>query len=248
VQGFDLALHYGDGSNVYQYIGSDPLGGSDPAGLMEFSLGGLMGSSAQAAGMYSDYNQEVIQNAGIAYGFIGAAVGAYAMDQLLDGNWASDWNEPDDLYRGSAEWSSGTGSWASEGPQSVASNGQVVAGEYAGRFDKAERTANGLGVYIVKRGEEIIYVGRSRDLARRMKEQEARFGKGVKVVGLSFGEFAGRNKNNYKAVRALEDLLIRELRGENKDLANKINGMSDNDPKKRKAYQRALRAALGNLR
>ena len=86
VQGFDLALHYGDGSNVYQYIGSDPLGGSDPAGLMEFSLGGLMGSSAQAAGMYSDYNQEVIQNAGIAYGFIGAAVGAYAMDQLLDGN------------------------------------------------------------------------------------------------------------------------------------------------------------------
>jgi hypothetical protein len=32
VQGFDLAAHYGDGANVYEYIGSDPLGGSDPTG------------------------------------------------------------------------------------------------------------------------------------------------------------------------------------------------------------------------
>jgi hypothetical protein len=67
---------------------------------MEFSLGGMMASSAQAADMYSDYNQEVIQQGSIAYGFIGQAVQGYAMDQLMDAFWASDWSEADDLYRG----------------------------------------------------------------------------------------------------------------------------------------------------
>ncbi len=123
----------------------------------------------------------------------------------------------------------------------------MVAGEWAGRFDSAKGTAEGLGVYIVKVGGQIVYVGRSRDLARRMNEQKNRFGDKATVVGLSFGKFGGRESATYKATRALEDLLIRELISEKTTLANKINGMSDKDPKKRRLYQELLQASLNLL-
>jgi len=97
VQGFDLAVHYGDGVNVYEYLRSSPLGGSDPAGLF-FSIGDVMGGTSQAVDLYTDYNQEVIGAGKSAAAMIRDWNFSYGLNQMLDMAWASDWSAGDDEY------------------------------------------------------------------------------------------------------------------------------------------------------
>ena len=100
VQGFDLAVHYGDGVNVYEYIGSDPLGGGDPTGLMEFSLGGQMATMAINAWDMAEGTLETAAT-GIRGG-LGLAVMAmdHNLNMMFDFEWASDWGASDDDYSG----------------------------------------------------------------------------------------------------------------------------------------------------
>jgi hypothetical protein len=98
VQGFDLAAHYGDGANVYEYIGSDPLGGGDPTGLMEFSLGGQMATMAINAWEMADGMLETAR-IGIRSGFgLASMIELYSggLDQAVD--WQHDWHSVDYLY------------------------------------------------------------------------------------------------------------------------------------------------------
>ncbi len=101
VQGFDLAAHYGDGANVYEYIGSDPLGGGDPTGLMEFSLGGQMATMAINSWDSASGTLETAQ-LGLQSGFsLLAMVEEYQWNTTLDADWASDWDLHDfDYYAG----------------------------------------------------------------------------------------------------------------------------------------------------
>jgi hypothetical protein len=97
VQRFDLGLHYGDGVNVYEYLRSTPLGGSDPAGLF-FSIGEVMGSSSQSVDLYTDYNDTVLDVGKSAAAMIRDWNFSYGLNQMLDMAWASDWSAGDDEY------------------------------------------------------------------------------------------------------------------------------------------------------
>jgi hypothetical protein len=111
VQGFDLAAHYGDGANVYEYIGSDPLGGSDPTGLMEFSLGGQLATMAINSWDMADGMLETAR-IGVASGFsLASMIRGYSVFQSVDADWATDWSISDEGSSHSQSFMLGIGPW-----------------------------------------------------------------------------------------------------------------------------------------
>jgi hypothetical protein len=242
----DPLRQYRDGTNLYAAVGGNPLGQRDPRGLF-FSLGEVNFSASTAADLDSDWAQDVVSVGQTIADSLGTIYANYAVDQFLDRQWAMDWSEPDDLYRGSASWSAGTGSWESEGAHSIGSNGQVMAKVFslgpkgANKIIKEmQEGVKGRGVYaILDSTGKVLYVGRSRNLQERMKISKALHG-GDRAVGI--------NTTNKGTTRALEDLLIRS-----KDLINngqnKINGMSDatRESDKGRRYYRELQVLLSEL-
>ena len=111
VQGFDLAAHYGDGANVYEYIGSDPLGGSDPTGLMEFSMAGQLATMAINSW---DMASGTLESArmGVQTGFsLASMLQSYSVFQDVDAEWATDWSISDEGSSHSQSFMLGIGPW-----------------------------------------------------------------------------------------------------------------------------------------
>lgn len=138
----------------------------------------------------------------------------------------------------------GTGSWAGRGGEGEgAAGGHAVAGWEDSalppglRIPQA-RTPSGMGVYVIANAAgEVVYVGRSKDLSRRMADQgRDRFSssKGFKMIAFNIG--------SYGATRALEDALIRHHNTIGRDNGNKINGMSEKNRRgtKGRAYYKEL--------
>jgi len=85
VQGVSVEDRYGDGANLYQYLGSNPWGRSDPMGLF--------------------YGQYALEN-GYAIGkTLYELSSRYAENQAHDAQWAEDFGQPDDWNtREDASW------------------------------------------------------------------------------------------------------------------------------------------------
>jgi hypothetical protein len=205
----------------------------------------VFGAATTSAGLQQNWTEQVAET-GVSAGMsIANMLGGYAFEQWLDLNWASNWSEADDLYRGSAEWSSGTGSWAgSANGHNLGTQGLQVAGLWedflngAKGYDDVE--AKGLGVYVLYDEDgRVAYIGRSKDIHRRAAESARR-------LGLSTTNAKMIPLQNADAVRALEDLGIRR----NKLIENgrnKINGMSRKSMSKVKSRYLELAKMLGKL-
>jgi len=238
---------YGDGSNLYLRASGDPKSVTDPSG--QFGVMDINFSASCAADLESGWAKDIAEEGMTIADSLGTIYGEYAADRFYDMQWATDWSEPDDLYRGSASWSSKTGSWVDEEASPEVEVG-VDGPEMAGAVDPAKLAkvlkkmttdATGAGVYaIYGEGDVLLYVGRSKDIARRMKQSQAAVG-GIRSVGI---ELKGKG-----TIRALEDALIRG-RDLTKYGMNKINGMSDKvrASKKGAGYYRELRKFLTMLK
>ncbi|MBY0260889.1 MAG: hypothetical protein K2Q20_00995, partial [Phycisphaerales bacterium] len=231
----DSLLHYRDGMNVHAAHLGNPLSISDPLGL--FGLASIGIGSTTAGDLYSDHGDRVNDVGGSIQERAARMLADVAFDQTLDFFWASDWDSPDDLYRGSASWATRTGSWAIDtGPSPVESMtiGPALASGHTDALRhavaNARTDARGLGVYFVyDKAGNIIYAGRSRNMQSRMAQSMARAG-GASVEGFRM--------TSRSAVRALEQVAI-----EHYDLIkngkNSINGISEGN-KKRNRYFKAL--------
>jgi hypothetical protein len=139
VQGFDLAVHYGDGANVYEYIGSDPLGGSDPTGLMEFSLGGQLATMAINSWDMADGMLETAR-IGVASGFsLASMIRGYSVFQSVDADWATDWSLSDEASTHSQSFTLGIGPWEDDAAAEADQRDRfVVALRLGGKQDRAK--------------------------------------------------------------------------------------------------------------
>jgi hypothetical protein len=139
VQGFGLAVHYGDGANVYEYIGSDPLGGSDPTGLMEFSLGGQLATMAINSWDMADGMLETAR-IGVASGFsLASMIRGYSVFQSVDADWATDWSISDEGSSHSQSFTLGIGPWEDDAAAEADQRDRfVVALRLGGKQDRAK--------------------------------------------------------------------------------------------------------------
>jgi len=97
-------------TNLYQYESSAPTELVDPSGLFGF-LGGL-GTGLDLADMSLGAMEQAYMGVSTGFG-LGAMLQGYAFDQLLDADWAGDWNLYDTMYAQSGYSSSSTQAWAS---------------------------------------------------------------------------------------------------------------------------------------
>ena len=240
--GFNLDEHRRDGMNGRAYVRGSVVDGMDPEGL--FGILDIGIGTSTLSELEQDQNDRTLDIGSTIMSMIGEVMANYAFDQYLDYHWASDWDAPDDLYRGSAEYSSGTGSWAiaaDDAPSEGGSDGPAYAMDVKlKQAMKAARSgASGLGVYFIyDKAGDIIYAGRSKDMAKRIQVQ-------LKMIpGASKGH--GYKMTSKFAVRALEDLAIRDLNLIKKG-QNMINGISDSSKNKKK-YYKALIKAMSHLK
>ena len=91
-------MEFGDGYGLYEYVGGRPRSSSDPTGEFEFSILGILGGSATAQELQSDWGQEVGDVALTLRDVIENLHGDYVLDQAFDGDWAGDWSASDYAY------------------------------------------------------------------------------------------------------------------------------------------------------
>jgi len=224
---------------LYEYVGGRPRTAHDPTGNFLSLLGTFMGA-AGAVESYIDYNDDVIDHGKSLRDWVMGPLNQYAFDQMLDLGWALDMGQADDLYRGSAQWSSDTGSWAApkERPSLANRSGRILGSSVPLLREAMTKKATGAGVYLVlKENGEILYAGRSKDLATRMIASMKRVG-GDRVIGIAV--------HSKDAIRGLEDILIRYYKEMGEAGANVINGISNTNTG-RKAYYKAAQGFLGML-
>jgi len=82
-------MEFGDGYGLYEYVGGRPRSSSDPTGEFEFSILGILGGSATAQELQSDWGQEVGDVALTLRDVIENLHGDYVLDQAFDGDWAA---------------------------------------------------------------------------------------------------------------------------------------------------------------
>jgi YD repeat-containing protein len=258
VQMSDAGLegHMEDGLNTHQYVRGNPIRGGDPLGL--FDMGSMMFGSSTAAGLQSEWTQNLFDFGSTMQGAVASFFGAAAMEQMLQVDWAFDWSEPDDLYVGSANWSMNAGSWGdADQPRATehhpgfvqASNTGLPAGTPTG-FSQLGKAGKRAGVYILQFPDGTLYVGRSVNVARRLAEhrRSAKF-KDVDWTKVQTSTFAISGKNRYERMRGAEQKLINAFGGihsENKRLINKINGYASSNQNAGK-YQRAINGMLNGM-
>ncbi|HYD00677.1 MAG TPA: hypothetical protein VEB22_05570 [Phycisphaerales bacterium] len=225
----NLAVHAGDGVAALAYCGASPIVNADRYGLFLMPVG-----PSTTMDMWTDHAQATLEAGNDVRGYLMNMFGNYGMESMLDHQWASDWSEPDDLYSRSANAQMGTGSWADygHGEGLTEYGGEVMAGGPRWKDPLMASFTSGLkrgqvGVYLVMDGDEVLYVGRSIDLARRVGEQAKRFA-GKQIVSLSVGSLG--------ATRALEDMLIRHFKSIGQAGENAINGMTTKNAKRAERY------------
>jgi hypothetical protein len=177
---FNIQRVYSDGGSLRSYCRSSPLNGGDPLGLF-FTMGDVMAGSMNAASISGDYNQEILEQGKGLKDWIGMKFVNAAFNQVLDLNWASNWEETDDSYsRHGVEYDAYWGRVEIAAPESGSSYA-VASGVKVPRSiqilnRQLKQSATGMGVYIVKDGDgKVLYVGRSKNLTARMNVQQKRF-------------------------------------------------------------------------
>jgi hypothetical protein len=243
VLAFDSRLAFAEGVGSFAYLGNSPLGRSDALGQF-FSLADFGFSATTTSELQSQSMENSVENGFSAYEGLTRRWANYATDQLLDHTWTSDWDEPDDLYRGSAQWAMRTGSWAPPEPSKGggAADGPALGGwiedlvRHSGKFTK---DAAGIGVYVVYSGTELIYAGRSQNLAKRMRTSMKARG-GTKVVGMVFS-----GPDAMDAAHAMEEVLIRGLKLMGKG-QNAIHGMASGNARRKEKFAK-LRMLLSSM-
>jgi hypothetical protein len=240
----DLNSWAADGTSALAYALSDPVNGADPTGLF-FSIGDVLGASSWQSDLQRDAMDEYSDVFESVRDQLQAYYDSVALDQMADFDWATNWDELDDFYIGSAEWSSGTGSWAAlrQSPYRSGIDGSAQASASTSSGDHFGKGGSGrlvgAGVYVIREGNRgpIIYVGRSRDLARRMAEWK-RWGKthGVdlrpRIVysNLTYGEMRGLEDKLIVRHNTLVDPETKLPRRGSGVLANKVRGVGANNP------------------
>jgi hypothetical protein len=114
VAAFDMQGMYGDGMNLYEYLGSSPWGRSDPLGLFNLSPAWPIDPQSywerQVEGLETAFNAAAtFTSFADAGGLIGAVaqslIDNYAANMEADADWAMDWSLPDDWHsRNSSAW------------------------------------------------------------------------------------------------------------------------------------------------
>jgi hypothetical protein len=106
---FSLEALYTDGHNLYQYLGSNPLNGSDPYGL--FGIMGGLSTGMGMADMAADTMEQGYQGVSMGLSLQGM-LDDYAYMQEADLDWALDWDASDDWLNpiggGGEEYDDGT--------------------------------------------------------------------------------------------------------------------------------------------
>jgi len=94
--GFAIGSYLRDGANTRAYVRGQIVDGSDPEGLFLGIVGGLM-TALDAGSNASDQLDEAATGLNTIFG-LGEMLGGYAFDQMMDADWASDWEAPDNVY------------------------------------------------------------------------------------------------------------------------------------------------------
>jgi predicted GIY-YIG superfamily endonuclease len=234
-----LSEVYVDGLSRHQYLGSEVTYGLDPAGTF-FSMGEMLGASSVQSDLQEDWTQNSLEVASSVLEYLLGDLYAGSMDMWLDAFWATDWDQPDDFYSKSAQYSSGTGSWAEYWGAAGAEpegSGHAYAGSGKGSKRGNARIA-GSGVYMLRSSSgEVLYVGRSINLdARKAAHRNNPIYKNAK--------FSVLHKNlTYNEMRGLEQVEMDKRDPKN----NKIRGVSHNNPN-RTTYAQAAASYLGKKR
>ncbi len=105
VENSNLLLSVTDGSGVYEYVGGDSVNRADPQGLF-FSFVGTLMTMQDMWDMASENLEQAYM--GVSMGLNVKAMGdGYAVDQIFDVDWASDWSQADDEYSRAGNWGRG---------------------------------------------------------------------------------------------------------------------------------------------
>lgn len=243
----DVNEHFADGLSSYAYLRQSPSTGLDPQGMFVGIVGMGLGST-MSTDIYLDYNDEAT-GAGLSFlSFISETMFSYAFEQSLDLNWASDWSEDDGLYHGSADWSSGTGAYAGIATEDrfAGDSDPALAGRGTPRppswLKKLTRATSGPGVYMLVNQETgEVYVGRSKNVSRRMREHLKSTFANVDPSKITSVAYAVRGSS---ARRGVEQKLIEAM--QNGKLLNKINGISGRNSNINN-YMRAFNRLLKGL-
>jgi hypothetical protein len=219
----DLHSWAADGTSALAYALSDPVNGADPTGLF-FSIGDVLGASSWQSDLQQDAMDEYSDVHSTIRDYLESHYDGVALDRLTDIHWASNWSEPDDFYIGSAQHTTGQGTWGrfwGLDDQSTASFGGHSAFASSSFGKRSRVRLPNAGVYAVYDDVgDLIYIGRSSDVDRRREEsRKERNGASSKVLY--------RNMT-YDQMRGMEQREIEKARNSKKHkkkLKNGINGV-----------------------
>jgi hypothetical protein len=95
-------VHFGhlmtDGTSLYEYVRSNPVRGSDPTGLFDMSIAGLLFGSTNMVDLQSDWAQQVAETGGSAFSAVDEHFAEWSASYAMDLDWATDWSQADDAY------------------------------------------------------------------------------------------------------------------------------------------------------
>jgi len=127
--GFAIGSYLRDGMNTHAYLRGHLVDGSDPEGLF-FGLAFQMATTAvDAVGTVTGTMEEVYSGM-LTISTLEQFTEEYALNQLIDGDWAGDWSQGDNWY--SQSGISDAAMWGSSAAQGGSSSSGM---EMAGAFD-----------------------------------------------------------------------------------------------------------------
>ncbi|MDP1663397.1 MAG: hypothetical protein Q8L55_15910 [Phycisphaerales bacterium] len=253
--GFDGGRAYQDGQHRMAFARGNGVGRGDATGL----FGLLPIGPTTVMDLWSSHAENTLEAGSSVSGYVMEMFGEYSLNQLLDAEWAMDWSQPDDGYSRSANYAMGTGSFAEsldEAPDPQETVQYSMAGidwvdpDAAGKVMNRLSPRNalkGIGIYVVLHPDtkDVLYVGRSSDMAARTAVQAARFAKlGISPV------IMGIKTGNRSAARGLEQLLMATYKHVGEAGYNLTNGVSGSSSKAKtaKGYYNAMRHFVSRIR
>ncbi len=97
VSALNVESMYGDGANLFEYLGSNSIGKTDPGGLFLDLFG-----PTSTLEVETDEMQRVMDAGRTIQGVVNNVFVGFAATQSLDADWATDWSRPDSDFSGSA--------------------------------------------------------------------------------------------------------------------------------------------------
>jgi uncharacterized protein RhaS with RHS repeats/predicted GIY-YIG superfamily endonuclease len=230
---------YSGGTNLFGYVQQNAVNRTDPMGLFDVGLLGVMMGSTTLEELQTDWSQDIADVGLSLRDSMGAFFDAAALDQTTDASWALDWSQPDDFYTKSAAYSDATGSWAEywgcgDGSAPTPTGNEIAMASGAGFGKGLGGRVLGGGVYVLYNAAgEIEYVGRTVDFARREREHAS---KGLKFKAVF-------SNVTYDEMRGLEQYMWKEAKMRDKAVRNLIRPIAKKN-KNARNYMQAARKFL----